>query len=151
MKFPATFTRYVGTVPAGKIALGADTLPTGRPEATMDNLLASRFNNVNGWPAHRIAVVYNGPESAPALTATMYFYEDSTSAWYQIGAAGTLTSGEVTFFDVIAIMEMPNVSADLANATPGSIAQILIVEAPGGTPPNGAYQFAMATDLTTQA
>jgi hypothetical protein len=151
MKFPASFTRYVGTVPAGKTALGADTLPTARPAATMDNLLASKFNNINGWPAHRVAVVYNGPAGAPNLTATMYFYEDATAAWYQIGAAGTLVSGQVTFFDVIAIMEMPNTSADLANATPGSIAQVLIVAAPGGSPPSGPYEFAMATDLTTQA
>ena len=35
--------------------------------------------------------------------------------------------------------------------SPGSIAQVLIVAAPGGSPPSGPYEFAMATDLTTQA
>lgn len=150
MKFPASFTRYVGTVPAGKVALGGDSLPTGRAPANQDNAYFGRFNNVNGWPVHRLAVTYTGPSGAPTLTASMYFFEDTTQTWYQIGASGTLTSGQVTFFDVICIMEMPNTVADLANATPGSIAQILIVEAPGGSPASGAYTFCIGPDLTTQ-
>ncbi len=150
MKFPASFTRYVGTVPEGGVALGADTLPTGRPLATMDNLLASRFQNINGWPCHRVAVTYVGPAGAPTLSASMYFYEDTTETWYLIGAPVTLTSGTVAFFDVIAILEMANTEASLANATPGSISQLLIVSA-SGTIVDGAYLFAMAPDLTTQA
>jgi hypothetical protein len=149
MKFPASFIRYVGTVPEGGTALGADTLPAARPNATMDNLLASRFQNINGWPCHRIAVVYTGPEGAPDLTASMYFYEDTTEAWYQIGASQSMTPGTVTFFDVVAILEMANTEQNLQNATPGSISQLLIVQASGSVA--GEYQFAMAPDLTTQA
>ena len=150
MRFPVAFTRWVGTAPAGGVALGSDTLPTTAPKATMDNLLASRFQNINGWPCHRIAVTYKGPTGAIALTARMYFWEDETQAWYQVGGQVTMQPSQVSFFDVIALLEMPNTEANLQNATPGSISQILIVDDVGGSPP-GEYQFAIGPDLTTQA
>ena len=152
MKFPTSFVRWVGTVPAGGIALGGDsTLPTGPAAITADNVLFSKFNNVNGWPTHRIAVTYKGPTSAPSVVGRMYFYESTTGSWYKIGADVTLAPGTVSFFDVVAILEMPNTQANLAQATPGSIAQFLQVDLPAGSPAAGAYTFAMAPDLTTQA
>jgi hypothetical protein len=79
----------------------------------------------------------------------MYFYEDQTQAWYQIGAQVTMQLNSVSFFDVIALLEMPNTEANLENATPGSISQVLIVDAVGSTA--GEYSFAIGPDLTTQA
>lgn len=149
MKFPSAFTRYLGTIPAGGKQLGTDALPSGRPVSNQDNLLISRFSNVNGWPVQRVAVTYSGPSGASNLTARMYFYEDSTGSWYQIGAQQTIVSGTVSFFDCVAILEMPNTLAKLQDATSGSLAQVLIVDAVGVVA--GAYQFAMAPDLTSQA
>lgn len=153
MKFPTKFVRYVGTAPAGGKTLGSDSLPSGKASpVTNDNLLSSRFSNINGWPVQRIAVTYDGPESAPDVTATMYFYEDATEQWYQIGAADvSMSPGTVTFFDVIALLDQPNTIANLDQAMAGSISQILICNLPSGSPPDGAYTFAMAPDLTSQA
>jgi len=151
MKFPTSFTRYVGSVPTNGKALGSDTLPAGKADSSNDNVLCTRFQNVNGWPVHRIAATYSGPAAAPSVTARMFFYEDTTRAWYQVGADVTMKPGFVTFFDVIALLEMPNTAANLANAMPGSIAQFLQVDLPAGSPANGAYVFALAPDLTTQA
>jgi hypothetical protein len=149
MMFPARFKRYLTAVPAGGIVLGTDVVPTGRAPAGTDNQLSCRFSNINGWPVQRIAVTYLGPAGASALTARMYFYEDGSAAWYQIGAQVTMTSGTVSFFDVVALLDMPNVTANLAAATAGSVNQILIVDAVGST--SGMYQFAMGPDLTSQA
>jgi hypothetical protein len=150
MRFPVRFDRYLGTIPEGKTELGTDSVSNGTPPSkTMDNMLASRFQNINGWPCHRIAVCYTGPTGASALTARMYFYEDQTQAWYQIGAQVTMQLNSVSFFDVIALLEMPNTEANLENATPGSISQVLIVDAVGSTA--GEYSFAIGPDLTTQA
>ena len=152
MRFPRSFTRYVGAVPAGGVALGGDSsLPAGRASAAKDNVLFSRFQNVNGWPCHRIACTYRGPGGAPSAVARVFFYEDSTAAWYQVGADVTMPPGKVSFFDCIAILEMANTSQNLQDATPGSSALLLQVDLPTGTPPNGAYVFALAPDLTTQA
>jgi hypothetical protein len=153
MKFPASFTRWVGTAPAGGKALGtADaTLPTGRASAELDNCLFAKFSNINGWPVQRIAVTYAGPALAPTVTARMWFYEDSTGQWYKVGADVMMAPSTVSFFDVIAILEMSNTLAQLDQATSGSVAQFLQVDLPGGSPADGAYVFAMAPDLTSQA
>ena len=151
MKFPRTFTRYVGTLPADGIAIGSDTTPTGPLTSQPDNVLFSRFSNINGWPVHRIAVVYSGPAGAPSVVARGLMYEDSTGAWYQIGADVTMQPGRVSFFDIVALLEMPNVQANLDQATSGSVSFFLQVDAPVGGSSNGAYMFAMGPDLTTQA
>jgi hypothetical protein len=150
MKFPVMFKRYVGTIPIGMTALGADELPSGRANNSMDNVLNSRFSNINGWPVQRVAVVYMGPGDSPStLSATMWFYEDGTNSWYQIGASQTLTSGQVSFFDCVALLDMPNTNHTLNNALSGSLSQVLIVEA--GDAGEGEYMFAMGPDLTSQA
>jgi hypothetical protein len=152
MKFTSSFTRYVGTAPAGGKALGGDgSLPSSRATANEDNVLFSKFSNINGWPVQRIAVTYAGPALAPSVTARMWFYEDTTQQWYKIGADVVMAPSTVSFFDVIAIMEMANTAANLQNAMPGSVAQFLQVDLPSGSPAAGAYVFALAPDLTAQA
>ena len=150
MRFPRTFTRYVGTPPTGGAALGSDTVPTGPLTSQPDNVLYSRFSNVNGWPVHRIAVTYAGPALAPSVVARGFFFEDSTQQWYKVGADVTMAPGTVSFFDVVAILEMPNTQANIAMATPGSLSFFLQVDLPAGSPASGAYVFALAPDLTTQ-
>ncbi len=151
MRFPTKFVRYVGTPPAGDKALGSDSTPTGKPSSQLDNVLFSRFQNVNGWPVHRIACTYEGPTSAPSVVARMFFYEDATGAWYKIGGDVTMAPGTVSFFDVVALLDMPNTGANLQDAMAGSVAQFLQVDWPAGSPASGAYTFALAPDLTTQA
>lgn len=146
MKFPTKFSRWKGAAPAGSITLGTDTTPSAAPSASADNVLFSRFSSINGWPCCRIPVVYRGPALAPNLPASMYFWEESTGAWYKIGS-GTLKPNEVTFFDVVALLDNPNAGNPATGYSPGSIAQMLIVSDNAG--PNGEYQFAMAPDLTT--
>ena len=151
MRFPAAFYRYIGALPAGGKALGSDTVPAAGspPNSTADNVLPCRFQNINGWPIQRIAVCYNGPVGASNLTARMYFYEDQTQAWYQVGPQVTMVPGTVSFFDVVALLEMPNTLQNLANAAPGSAEQLLIVDSVGAAA--GKYSFAMGPDLTSQA
>jgi len=68
MRFPANFARYVGTPPTGGVALGDDVLPAGRAPVSQDNALFCRFNNVNGWPVHRVAVAYGFTPTTPTPT-----------------------------------------------------------------------------------
>ena len=145
MRFTSKFSRFKGAPGPG---LGDDTVPTTAPTPGPNaNLMCSRFSNVNGWPCHRIAVTYRGPESAIPLPATMWFWEELTQYWYQIGATVNLNPDAVTFFDVVGLLEGSQASPDV-NPTAGSIAALLIVDDPGGAP-NGEHIFAMGPDLTT--
>jgi len=150
VRFPMKFSRWVAPVPPGQIALGADVVPVGQHPSsnTMGNLMVSRFANINGWPCHRVAVTYKGPIGAPALPATLWFWEELTQHWYQIGATVNLALDKVTFFDVVGLLDGPNSQGEILNPTAGSIAVLLLVTDPGGTPA-GEYTLAMAPDLTT--
>ena len=144
MKFPCVFTRSLS---GGAGNLGTDTLPSAAPTKILDNVLYSRFSNINGWPIHRIAVLFNGPTNITA--ARMFFFESTTGMWFKIGADAAMTSGSVTFFDTVAIAEPPPVGANaLQGATDGSIMQFLQVDKPGAAA-DGTYTFAMAGDLST--
>lgn len=148
MRFPTKFSRYDTVIPAGGIALGADTVPTVHPSPnTMSNLMVSRFANINGYPCHRIAVTYKGPAGAPALPATLWFWEEQTEHWYQIGGSVSLLRDRVSFFDVVGLLDGSQTSGEILMPTAGSIAVLLIVEDPGGTPA-GEFVFAVGPDLT---
>ena len=149
MKFPVKFSRFKGAAPAGSIALGSDAAPTTQlPAATMDNLLSCRFNNINGWPIHRVAVVYRPPSGALALTAQMWFWESNIGRWFAVGDAKALAANAVTFFDVIGLGDMPATDTSGNTNTMGSIAQVLVVTDPGAAP-DGEHIIALAPDLTT--
>lgn len=148
MRFPKSFSRFKGTVPAGAIALGGDGAAPTAPPGSYDNVMVSRFSNTNGWPCHRVAVVYKAPSGVLALSATMWFWEDNLQAWFQIGDPQNLTPGKVAFFDVVALLDVPHVAADMNSVTAGSIAQALVVADSGGAP-NGEHKFAVGPDLTT--
>ena len=145
MRFPVTFNRYISTIPAGGIALGGDSsLPAGAPNVSQDNVLSSRFANINGWPCHRIAVSYKGPSSAKNLPARMFIYEESTCGWYKVGSDVTLKPDTIQFFDVLALLDFHAPNGEPA----GSIQAFLQIDA-AGSDPTGTYTFAMAPDLTT--
>jgi hypothetical protein len=108
----------------------------------MDNLMVSRFSNNNGWPCHRVAVTYKGPVAAPSLPATLWFWEEQTEHWYQIGASTNLLLDRVTFFDVVGLLD----GNQMLQPSAGSIAVALIVTDPGGTPA-GEYVFAIGPNL----
>jgi len=153
MRFPCSFKRYVTTVPAGGKVLGADAVPTTAPTTSMDNVLFSRFANINGWPVHRVAILYTGPVGALNLPAQPYMWDDATQAWHAIGAAATLKPNVVTFVDVVALLDLPHASSaegGVLEGPPnsGSIAQALVISS-GGADPGGTYTFAMGPDLTT--
>lgn len=150
MRFPAMFKRFK---PASgtEVALGSDVPPTLPPSSQPDNLLACRFSNVNGWPVHRIAVIckYVGTGSPSPLTGDMYLFETQTQSWHRINKDTVdIVPGVVTFFDVVALLDMPNTLASLDAALAGSISSVLVVADPNNTA-NGEYDIAMGPDLTT--
>ena len=148
MLFPATFTRYVGTVPPGRTALGGDSVPTGQVPAGTDNLITAKSASVGGIPVQRVAVTYQGPAGAPSLTARMYLYESGTGAWYQLDAQQTLVPGEVGYFNAVTTAEPPVTRANLSGGEVGSggLYQLLVVDAAMGAP-SGAYRFTMAPTM----
>jgi len=158
MKFSRTFDRWKGpgqptSVP---VLLGADTVPAAgggnRPNATTQkNLVTSRFVSINGWPCYRIAVLYLPPAGAIALNGDMHMYEDTLDAWFRVngtpGVANILANA-VSFFDCVALLDLPHTGSDLGENLLGTLAQLLVVADPGAAP-NGLHRFAMAADLTT--
>lgn len=154
MKFPCFFTRYQN-VPGKTNTLGADVLPVagGNPipaNASNDNCLFARFQNINAWPFHRVAVVYKPPSGTAALNSSLYFFEDNLDLWVKIGTV-SLTPNTVVFYDAIVLLDTPNAGALSQGGAPtsGSAAYILIVDATGA--PDGVHQFAMAPDVTPLA
>lgn len=157
MQFHKVFTRWLGTVPAGGKAIATDVLPVdvaGNPRAPDavkdDNCLTCRFKSLDGWPVHRVAVAYKAPAGAVAtVAATMYCWESQLGAWFQIGPAGVLTPGQVTFFDCVALLDTVPTTAGLNQGSPsrGSMDQLIIIGA--GAVDNGAHTFALGADLST--
>ena len=150
MRFPCSFVRYVGATPSGGTSLGGDATPTGPLTQQLDNVLYSRFSNINGWPIHRIALAYSGSSGVLSTKARIFLYEDSTAQWYQVGADVTIAPGFISYFDVCALLEIPNTQANLVQATSGSVQVFIQVDKPSGAP-DGTYSVAVAPDLTTQA
>ena len=154
MRFPIMFSRWKGAgQPASvPILLGGDAVPAPPAETpgALDNVLNHRFSNVNGWPCHRIAVVYDGSKVvAPvSLSATMVLYDRSTRRWYRVGPANVvLNEGVITFFDTLGLIEQVATSGGISEAS-GSESAMLIVSDPGAAP-DGEHVFAMGADLTT--
>lgn len=165
MRFPVKFTRYVGTVPTGGVALGSDTLLVDsgsnpiKPTAKTDNSLSSRIVSNNGWPLERVvlAAKYTGGMTPPgALNVTMYVFEDSLNMYIPLPqSATTITPGPNTapgnpvFFDAMSLIDFPHVTSDFQANNPGTAAFLCIV-ANNGSPPNGTYEFALGAELTSK-
>lgn len=165
MKFPTTFKRFKG---GGGTALGSDVVPTvapgqlGTAGVATDCLGSYRYQNINGWPCHRIAVCLTAPGGTTVpIPASLYFFEEGSGAWYRVGPAGmSLTSGVVTFFDTVGLLEMPSAPSGVIGQTPvsavasmgvGSNQVYLVLSDPGAGAANGTYVVSMGPDLTTAA
>lgn len=179
MRFPCTFTRYVGTLPAGGKAVGSDGLIVdggGNPikgssnaygSGQYDNILPSRIVSINGWPIQRVAFVgkYAGVGSPVAMPVAVYVYEDSLACWFPLscsaGASPTYTPGTNAapsapiFFDCLALIDFPHAGGvtgdpgDLQSTAPGNAVYLAIVGT-GTSPPNGTYQFALAAEMSSK-
>jgi hypothetical protein len=150
MNFHRVFYRYLGGGgPPGSIVLGTDTVLTRAPTGNDDNIMFSNVKNIDGWPVHRVAVGYVAPTGTAALPATGYIWEAQLGAWLQVGPAGTLTPGQVTFFDTVALIDSSVNQSGLDQGSPsrGNLAFMLIVGATGA--PNGVHKFAIGADLST--
>lgn len=151
MRFPTAFSRFKGTVPDGKIELGSegavDDPPTSPPNPNQDNALASKFYSNQGWPAHRIAVGYKGPPGSIPLDAQVWVYDTKTEAWYAVGDAGTVKPNQITYFDVVALLDMPTTATSLDSPTQGSLSVLLVIQGDAGAP-DGEHVFAFGADLT---
>jgi hypothetical protein len=165
MRFPVTFTRYIGTIPSGGKQLGNDVLlvdGNGNPIKNLagtDNFLASRMISMNGWPVNRIAFAgkYTGAGPAVPGSVQIYTFEDNLGCWLPLpcssGANPTYTCGTNAapsapiYFDAISLVDLPHVQADLAQSS-GGTGQYLIIVGAGTSPPNGTYQFIVGAELT---
>lgn len=147
MRFPVVFTRTA----SGGTGLAADSVPTGvpTPSSTNSNQLASRNMAIAGWPCHRVAVAYLAPSGSVAVPASLYFYEDQTQAWYRSSQAPKrLIPGQLTFFDIVSLIDPPVGAGTLSSPSSTSFVAALVIGAQGSAP-NGTHTFAMAPDMTT--
>lgn len=156
MRFTKKFSRRVGA-DGSEPVLGSDEVPKTQP-STRDAEYSQVFMNIQGWPAHRLAVAckFEGEGSAPPVEADLYVWEDTTEAWYRIPqpAKVLLTPGEISFFDVVGLVNPPHVGGrDDLGASAGHLQAFLLVRSPEKSDPKlkGRYTFAMASDLTCLA
>ena len=178
MRFPCVFYRQYATSggnPAlspnpelgsdsapSPLASGATSVSVPTPEAAAnsDNVLSvQHVSSQDGFP-QRIAVLYGyvGAGSAPALTASLYFLEETTGLWFLVGTAHTaLVKGGVTYFDAVSISRgpvfgggaYPGLTPDqsMHKGQPSAGRYSLIVDLVGTVV--GQYYFGMAPVLTS--
>lgn len=149
MYFPYSFTRYVGTVPAGGTALGADVAPTTTPPANNDNLITHFTANVNGWPAHRLVGVlqYIGGNNPVDVPVQLYLWVDNLGQWFKYGSSITMHSnGQAAYFASLAALEYVGPSQTFEYPRPGS-AEFLAIPTNSGAV-NGQYNFSFCPDIT---
>ena len=140
MRFPCTFTRYVGSIPAGGIELGADEPPTPAAAAMpTDNTLEAILRIDLALNRLAIGYSYTGDGPAIALTADVYQYAEDTNVWYRLTAVPiTLTPGALNYIGVVG-GQPPMVNQS------SSLSFYILVNA-GDTPPDGSYLFQVTGD-----
>lgn len=154
MRFPGKFTRYIGASspdPTVTVLLPAALVaPMGKPKPNTDTQVSTRPYNFQGWPGHRVALAYTyiGVGPAPLIDTDVYFWEDSTEAWYRLNGSTpiVLTTGEMNWSDLASIVEKATVNADPNNSV-GSIDLAIVVAC--AVPPDGLFKFAFGVDLTS--
>lgn len=144
MRFQKAFSRWVGSAPAGSVALGTDVAPTTQQPGTQDRLLGAVAFSSAGPSVQSIAVALAAPPAAGAITCTLYLYEEATGIWHACGASVTVTPGTLAYFPVPAAMDrLVNGAVESA----GGLDAILQVDDPGGLP-DGEYRFAMVASAS---
>jgi hypothetical protein len=169
MRFPATYTRYVGSLSPGQVALGSDVLLVDtngsprKPQVGVDtNFLSSRTLSMNGTPLDRVALAckYTGAGVAISLPVQMYVFEDNLQVYLPLNSqagtvGGSVMPGTTTapalplFFDALTLIDQPATSSMLQYPQPGGSTFLCIVTAAGGTP-NGRYDFVLGAELTSR-
>lgn len=165
MKFPKTWDRVKGV--AGT-AIGSDAVPPFDvpPNSTLDCMLATRVVSINGWPPHRVSVVCRRMDASPAakpaaIPVDCYFYEENLACWIKVNTSAVTVlpvndvpggaqyqDGTPAFFDLISLLDFPNVRQNLDGASGGNLHLFFRATDPGALP-NGTYRFAAGADLTT--
>lgn len=155
MRFPTSFSRWKGAVPAGGVALGGDSVPNGAqgadgtpPAPSQSNVLFARFANSAGWPIHRIALAYNyrGAGAAIDLPASVYLWDENARRWFLVSAV-TLKEGQIVFSDSVALIDAPMQAANQTTPSAGSLSALVIVTDPGAAP-NGEHRILLGCDLS---
>ena len=156
MFFPNKFVRYVGTPPAGGIALGADVDPTTLTAAqqltykTLTNVLTSRLANTIGFPVQRVAVgcTYTGTGAPSAIPIVSHVWDDNTQRWFtlQQAAAISVAVNSITFVDVPSLLDFPTTDGNGLRAV-GAL-ELAIVAAVPTTHPDGTYTFVTGCDVS---
>lgn len=152
MFFHRKFTRVVI---AGPTTWNQDVLPVdgaGKPMAPdlskTDNAISIYPANNVGWPAHRMAVGYSGPASAPTVAGSLYVFDKNTGLYFTTNpAAITLTSGQIGYFPLVCVAAMPQTLGNIPNAVGGGSDFVLILTPPSAGLQIGNYVFAMGPDL----
>jgi hypothetical protein len=150
MRLWQQFTRKV----TGGALWTLDALPTDAgsnqeaPTSATDFAISvPRYDSI-GWPAHRLAVGYHGPATAPNLSAQLYVFDKNSQRYYAVGAAVTMTAESISFFSLVCVANQPVTSANMQNSNAGASDYCLIVTPSGAV--NGTYVFSMAPDLVDQ-
>jgi hypothetical protein len=157
MRFPFSFTRYVGTdLDSFKKELGKDKLPESMPADSGDFIYESRFVNINGFPLQRVPFGVHGPDEAIQKTTTVtvaaYIYEDVTKRWYLLARQAKVIVGTLIYFDPPALMDTPQVKAARVQTHPvsssaGALEMAFIVTGSDKLP-KGEYVFIAGSDVS---
>lgn len=158
MRFPCKFSFYVGSggpTETVTTALPATFTPPTQPPSKKDSQqLVCKPISAQGWPVHRTVIAYKfeGSDPAPDVDCDVYFYEDSTKAWYKLNASTlTLKNGHLTWTDLASVIEAALTQQSLDNGTysPGAIELYFDVKVAALSQVDGLYHFAAGMDLTT--
>ena len=147
MRFPKVFDRYFGTLPDGVKRLGSDAPPEGAPRSNVDNQLAMRLSNVNGFSVQRLCVGLVGPKhrDRKELKAFVYVHDDLTGEWFRSEPQPrTLHFGTFTYFDLPVLADNSCVGSENV----GSLEVALVPFFADGDPPEGLYRFIVGADVS---
>lgn len=142
-------TPFLRTVSGSGALTPADAAPTGTPAASAGNQFAYQGQDINGWPVHRIAAIYTGPQAS--ISADLYVWEAQTQAWFKVSATPTvLTKNVIAYFPVPTIAPMAGVTGNIQKSGGlGNGMNVALVPIDPTGLANGTYTFAMAADLTS--
>ncbi len=171
MRFPWSFTRFVGEGAAGiRLLSPEETAPAEKLDETgaaaslsRDNVLVSRQANTNAWPVQRVVVGWAGPQSADPeggtnarhLDLTAFIFDHRTGFWFLMSKIQGAEERRIHVFDVPCLIDTPTVGRQGGQVSGPQALEIMIVPTPitNGRPVakeyrEGAYVFALGADVS---
>ena len=147
MRFWTTFSRWIG--PGGP-PLGGDPIPIGPPVSGPDNLLIGdkSLTYRDTGQTHRVVVACSMPTGATQLTADLWVWEESTSAWYKTSQTSIVVYPNTMVFSDVAVPLSTALRVQGDVTQPGGELQCFLVAHNPGSLPAGEYKFAMAPNLS---